>query len=210
MTGEHSHIHPTAVINDDPEVPRGWDRRDPERRYGPKPSGRVTIGQRTVVRAFVTIDAPSVEAWTSVGADCFLHRGCHVGHDAQIGNDVTIGPNAMVGGHCIIQDRGYLGMGCMLHQHVIIGELAMVGMGAVVLGDVPPFATVVGNPARIVGVNHVGMERAGMSEEEMREAHEAVRAVTFAAGFSDRIRDAFAWWSAAREARGPKRKTMLP
>jgi sugar O-acyltransferase (sialic acid O-acetyltransferase NeuD family) len=87
----------------------------------------------------------------------FFHSNIYsyVAHDCVIGDYVTFAPSVHCNGNVHIGDHAYLGAGAIIRhglpgQPLVVGEGAIVGMGAVVTKDVPPFATVVGNPARIV------------------------------------------------------------
>ena len=80
----------------------------------------------------------------------------------------------MLGGHAQVLNGANLGMGAVVHQRLVIGERAMVGMGAVVTKSVLPYATAFGNPATIRNVNKVGMERAGLSNELIQQLGDAL------------------------------------
>ena len=96
------------------------------------------------------------------------------GHDGFLGNDVTISGSVMLGGHAQVLNGANLGMSAVVHQRLVIGERAMVGMGAVVTKSVLPYATAFGNPATIRNVNKVGMERAGLSKELIQQLGDAL------------------------------------
>jgi len=85
----------------------------------------------------------------------FFHANfyCYVAHDCVVGDYVTFAPRAHCNGNVHIHDHAYIGAAAVIKQGsrdkpLVIGEGAIVGMGAVVTKDVPPFTTVVGNPAR--------------------------------------------------------------
>ncbi len=92
---------------------------------------------------------------------CNIHIGRHfhcniysyVEHDCWVGDFVTFAPSVRCNGNIRIEDRAYIGSGAVIRQGtgakpLVIGEGAVVGMGAVVIHDVAPNTTVVGNPAR--------------------------------------------------------------
>ncbi|MBP1806800.1 NeuD/PglB/VioB family sugar acetyltransferase [Rubellimicrobium aerolatum] len=73
-----------------------------------------------------------------------------VHHDSEVGDFTLVGTGVIVAGHVRVGPGCYLGSGSRLKNGVTVGEGALVGMGANVLRDVPPGATVVGNPARVL------------------------------------------------------------
>jgi len=82
----------------------------------------------------------------------FFHGNiyCYIGHDCRIGDYVTFAPQVCCNGNVTIGDMAYIGTGAMIRQGITIGEGATVGMGAVVVKDVEPYTTVVGNPAKVM------------------------------------------------------------
>jgi sugar O-acyltransferase (sialic acid O-acetyltransferase NeuD family) len=82
-----------------------------------------------------------------IGRHFHCNLNSYIAHDCRIGDFVTFAPNVCCNGSVTIEDDVYIGTGAILKPGVRIGRGAMVGMGAVVLKDVPPGQTVVGNPA---------------------------------------------------------------
>jgi UDP-N-acetylglucosamine acyltransferase len=80
----------------------------------------------------------------------------------------------MIGGHSTVLDGANVGLGAVVHQRLVIGERAMVGMGSVVTKNIPPYATAFGNPAVVRNANKVGMERAGFSADLIGEVSTAI------------------------------------
>jgi UDP-N-acetylglucosamine acyltransferase len=124
----------------------------------------VTIGNRNVIREFTTIQSGLVNG-TSIGDDCYIMTKSHIPHDGILEDLVTVSCSVMIGGHCHIQEGANLGLGAVIHQQLVIGKRAMIGMGSVVTKNIPPFAMAYGSPARIQGANIIGMERAGIAKE---------------------------------------------
>jgi UDP-N-acetylglucosamine acyltransferase len=103
----------------------------------------------------------------------------------------------LLGGHVVVGDRANLGLGTVVHQRRVIGPDAMVGMGSVVTRDLPPFARAFGTPARVHGVNAVGMGRQGISTADvaaLAELYGAGRDVVAHWPPAASLAPALAWW----------------
>ncbi len=138
---------------------------------------RCEIGPRTQVREHCTIHRGTVtgRGTTSVGADCVLMAVVHVAHDCVIGNNVIIANNVVMGGHVGIAESAVIGGASALHQFVRIGRGAMVGGASGVEGDVIPFGSVLGNRARLAGLNVVGLRRRGFDKAQILTLRAAFR-----------------------------------
>lgn len=110
----------------------------------------VTIGEGAIL-----CDHSTVTASAKIG----LHFQCniysYVAHDCVIGDFVTLAPRVCVNGNVVLEDDAYIGTGAVIRQGVtgkplVIDRGAIVGMGAVVTKDVPPYTTVIGSPARVM------------------------------------------------------------
>jgi acetyltransferase EpsM len=88
----------------------------------------------------------------AMGDHSQLYAHGFLGHHAKVGDLCFIANNASVGGFVTIQQGAHVGSNSSILERVVIGKWALVGLGAVVLNDVPPYATVVGNPARVIGM----------------------------------------------------------
>ncbi len=108
-----------------------------------------TLGEGTVVLAGAVVNAGA-----RVGCHAILNTRAVLEHDVVIGDYANIGPGALVGGGATVGANAFVAMAAAVRDHVTVGQGATVGMGAVVVGDVEPGLTVVGNPARaIVGAD---------------------------------------------------------
>lgn len=138
---------------------------------------RLEIGANCDIRQGVTMNTGTEDnlGVTRVGDHCFLMAGSHVGHDCQVGNHVTFANNAALGGHVSVGDRAFLGGQAAVHQYVRIGEGAMIGGLSGVRFDVIPFGFAVGQLAQLVGLNVVGLRRAGYTRSDMHRLREAYR-----------------------------------
>jgi UDP-N-acetylglucosamine acyltransferase len=140
---------------------------------------RCEIGPRTQIREHCTIHRGTVtgRGLTSVGADCMLMAVVHVAHDCSIGNNVIIANNVVMGGHVSIAESAVIGGASALHQFVRIGRGAMVGGASGVEGDIIPFGSVLGNRARLLGLNVVGLKRRGFDRAQIHGLRAAFRSL---------------------------------
>lgn len=140
--------------------------------FNPRTKSGVEIGDGNVIREHCTIHRGTAEgSLTRLGDRNFLLAGAHVGHDARVGNDVVMANDSLLGGHVRIDDGAFLGGGSMFHQHTEVGRLAMA-QGRTTR-SVPPFVTAVANFA--LGINSVGLRRAGLSATESAEIKRAFK-----------------------------------
>jgi UDP-N-acetylglucosamine acyltransferase len=161
--GDRNWIGAHAVIGAAPEV-RGHAHGLP---WGGAPVGPgVELGDDTVVREFTTVHGGSSRA-TRIGSRCYLMNHVHVGHDSAVEDAATLSAGAVLAGHVEIGAGANVGISSALHQRRVVGPGAMVGMGAVVTRDVPPWATAFGSPARVRGVNEVGLRRQGLPDDDV-------------------------------------------
>ncbi len=136
----------------------------------------VEIGEETVVREYVTINRGTSHSFkTTVGARSLLMSYVHLAHDCHIGDGVIVGNSAQLAGHVVIEDRATLSGLSGVHQFVRIGRNAFIGGCSRVSKDIPPFLKAVGNPVRLYGLNSVGLQRSGFSDEVVRELKRAYR-----------------------------------
>jgi UDP-N-acetylglucosamine acyltransferase len=133
-------------------------------------ASRLVIGRNNVIREHVTMN-PGTEGGgmvTQIGDNCLFMVGVHVAHDCIIGNGVIMANNATLAGHVKIGDFAVFGGLSAVHQFVRIGQHAMVGGVTGVERDVIPYGSVLGDRARLNGLNLVGMQRRGYSRDEIQ------------------------------------------
>src|SRR5690348_10452202 len=151
------------------------------------------IGADNTIREHVTMN-PGTEGGgmeTSVGDRCLFMVGAHVAHDCKVGNNVIMANNATLAGHVEIGDHAVLGGLSAVHQFVRIGQHAMVGGMSGVEQDVIPYGSVMGDRARLAGLNVVGLKRRSFSRDEIHALRSAYRMIFAAEGtLAERIADA--------------------
>ena len=150
-------VHEGAVLGGDPQ--------DAKFEGG---ASRVVIGEGAVVRELATVHRSAQPGGsTIVGRGCYLMANSHVAHDCDIGDGAILASYSALAGHIRVGRGAFVSGGVVIHQFSHIGELSMIGGGSKVNLDVPPFLTVDGVPAGAVGVNVVGLKRAGVAPEEI-------------------------------------------
>jgi UDP-N-acetylglucosamine acyltransferase len=177
--GEGSVIYPFATIGMAPQ----------DLKYKGEDTS-TEIGPRTVIREHCTIHRGTVtgSGMTRVGADCLLMAVVHVAHDCAIGDQVVIANNVVMGGHVEIADRAIIGGASALHQFVRIGTGAMIGGVSGVEADVIPYGSVLGNRARLAGLNLIGLKRRGLDKTELHTVRAAFTTLFHGEGtFADRL-----------------------
>lgn len=145
-----------------------------------KKEGEVVIGNHNVIREFVTINS-STRWITSMGSNCVMLRGSHLSHDSVLEDHVNVSCSVLIGGESYVMEGANIGLGTIIHQRQVIGSYVMLGMGAIVTKglDVLPGYVYVGNPARQLKINQIGLNRAEISMEDLKmetDRFEALRA----------------------------------
>lgn len=125
--------------------------------------GWTVIGNNNVFREFVTIHAGTVRK-TSIEDNCYIMACAHIPHDAILESDVTMANGALLAGHTHVMQGATLSLGCIVHQYQTIGSYSILGMGTIVTkySDVVPGRKFAGSPAKDIGDNSVGLQRANV------------------------------------------------
>jgi UDP-N-acetylglucosamine acyltransferase len=173
VVGAETRIFPFASIGHQPQ----------DLKYRGETS-RLEIGRRNTVREHVTMNPGTTGGGmlTRVGDGCLFMVGAHVAHDCRIGDNVIMANNATLAGHVVIGDFAVLGGLSAVHQFVRIGKHAMIGGVTGVERDVIPYGQVVGDRARLVGLNIVGLQRRGFSREQVQALRTAYQMLFGEAG----------------------------
>jgi UDP-N-acetylglucosamine acyltransferase len=171
--GEGTRIFPFAAIGLEPQ----------DLKYRGEDSALV-IGRNNRIREHVTMNPGTTGGGmvTRVGDDCLFMVGVHIAHDCQIGDHVIMANNATLAGHVIIEEYAFLGGLCAVHQFVRIGRHAMIGGMSGVERDVIPYGQVIGERARLTGLNIIGMQRRGFSRDDIQGLRNAYQVLFGAEG----------------------------
>jgi len=136
------------------------------------------IGDENTFREFVTVNrSTTADGKTRIG-----HRGnylaySHIGHDCSVGDEVVFSNNGTLAGHVQVGDHAIMGGLTAVHQFCRLGPYAITGGCSKIVQDVPPFMIADGNPAKVRGINVVGLERSGFSAETIKAIKEAFRLI---------------------------------
>jgi UDP-N-acetylglucosamine acyltransferase len=136
------------------------------------------IGDENTFREFVTINRSTTsEGRTSVGSCGNFLAYSHIGHDCIVGDSVIFSNNGTLAGHVQVGDHAVMGGLTAVHQFCRIGRFAITGGCSKIVQDVPPFMIADGNPAKVRGINLIGLERKGFPAENLKPIKEAFRLI---------------------------------
>ena len=145
-------------------------------KFGGEPT-RVVIGNRNVIREFVTIHKGTGGGGglTSIGDHNLLMAYTHIAHDCHVGNETIFANAATLAGHVLVEDYATVGAFSGVHQFCRVGRHAFIGGYSVVTKDALPFVKSVGNRARIYGINNIGLRRRGFAPDTIAKLNRAYR-----------------------------------
>ncbi len=137
----------------------------------------VEIGDGTTLREFSTVHLGTRDGEvTKVGKNCLVMAYCHIAHGCEVGNDVIMSNSAMLAGEVKVEDKAVISGMLGVHQFVRIGTMSMTGASRV-SKDVPPYMIVGREPAETVGLNLVGLQRRGVSQESIAALKKAFKII---------------------------------
>jgi UDP-N-acetylglucosamine acyltransferase len=168
--GKNNRIYPFASIGLAPQ----------DLKYQGEPTG-VEIGDGNRIREFVTIHRGTVEGdgITRVGSHNLLMAYVHIAHDCTVGSNVIMANGASLAGHIVIEDYATVGPFCGIHQFSRIGAYSFLGAFSVVNLDILPYSkTTAPRPLGVYGANKLGLERRGLSADDVKELEAAFRLLT--------------------------------
>ena len=152
---------------------------------------KIFIDENCKIREFVTINLGTKGGGgiTKIGKNCLLMVGTHIAHDCIVGNNIIFANHSTLAGHVIIENNVVVGALSAIHQFSRIGEGAMIGGMSGVTADVVPFSTVMGNRAKLSGLNLVGLKRNNFNKNEITELRKVFKYIFFSKNrtLNDRI-----------------------
>lgn len=134
------------------------------------------IGDNNIIREYCTFNPGTGEGGKTVVGDNNLFMAySHIAHDCKIGSNCVIANNGTLAGYVTIEDKAVVGGIVAIHQFVRVGMLSIIGGCSKVVQDIPPYSTCDGHPARVYGLNLVGLRRNDFSKETIEELQRAFK-----------------------------------
>lgn len=162
--GDDNKIHMQAVIGHEPQ----------DLAFKHEPTF-TKIGNDNTIREFATIHrGTKAGTATVIGNSNYIMAYCHIAHNCTLGNSIIMVNNASLTGYITVEDRAFLSGMTGFHQFTRIGTLAMVSALSACNKDIPPYMVVGGRPGIALGINGVGLRRAGIAapvRDEIKTAY---------------------------------------
>jgi len=166
--GRDNHIYQFCSIGEDPQ----------DKKYANEVT-RLEVSDRNMIREYTSMHRGTQQdnSLAKIGNDNLFMAYTHVAHDCIIGNHVIMANGASLAGHVRLNSHAILGGFTLVHQFTQIGQYSFSAMGSAITQDIPPFVMVGGRPTRPHGINSVGMERNGISAEDIRLIRKAYKMI---------------------------------
>jgi UDP-N-acetylglucosamine acyltransferase len=160
--GRNNQVYTGAVLGERPQ----------HLHYHDEPTS-VEIGDDNIFREGVTVHRGTKQSLvTKIGNSNFFMAHSHVAHDCRVGSHCLFANGALLGGHCIVEDNVFFSGNCAIHQFCHVGRLALLsGLSASTM-DIPPFV-IMQRINTVMGVNVIGMRRAGLSHRQVQAVRRA-------------------------------------
>lgn len=167
--GKNCHIFPYAIIGSIPQ----------DLKYKGEKSF-VVIGDNNIIREFVTVN-PGTEENTStvIGNNNLIMAYSHIAHNCKIGDNNILANAATLAGYVEIENRVVIGGLVAIHQFCRVGSFSIIGGCSKVVQDIPPYSLCDGHPAKVRGINIVGLKRAGFPKEKIEIIRKAYKIIFF-------------------------------
>ncbi len=142
------------------------------------------IGNENIIREYVTINpGTETDTKTVIGNNNLIMAYAHIAHNCAIGNNCIIANCGTLAGYVTIEDRVVVGGLVAIHQFTRVGNLSIIGGCSKVVSDVPPYSTCDGHPARVYGLNLIGLRRQRVDAKVIKQLSHAFK-ILFNSGLS--------------------------
>ena len=140
---------------------------------------KLEIGNRNIFREGVTVHRGTVQdnSITSIGSDNLLMAYSHIAHDCVVGDGNVFANNAGIAGHVSVGNNITIGALTTIHQFCNIGDHSFIGMNTSINMDIPAYVKVAADPARVIGLNSVGMTRKNITSDSISLIKKAYKLV---------------------------------
>ncbi|OUW88790.1 MAG: acyl-[acyl-carrier-protein]--UDP-N-acetylglucosamine O-acyltransferase [Gammaproteobacteria bacterium TMED226] len=140
---------------------------------------RLDIGDNNIFREGVTVHRGTIQdkGLTKIGSNNLLMAYTHIAHDCCLGHDNVFANNAGIAGHVSVGNNITVGALTTVHQFCKLGDFSFVGMNTSINMDVPAFVKVAADPARVIGLNTIGMTRNGLEDNSISLIKKAYKLV---------------------------------
>jgi UDP-N-acetylglucosamine acyltransferase len=175
--GKRCIVHHAAVVSN---VPQDLKFKGTEKTY-------VEVGDDCTIREFATLhratihefetNAGTLDGVTRVGRGSLIMAYAHIAHDCFVGEEVILSNSVQMAGHVSVESFAIIGGGCLIHQFSLVGSMVMIGGGAQIRKDIPPFALIGGEELKFSGINRVGLQRRGKSPDTIRAIKDAYKSL---------------------------------
>lgn len=164
--GSGNKIFQFASIGADPQ----------DKKFAGEPT-TLEIGDNNIIREFTTFNRGTVQGGgaTKIGDNNLFMAYVHLAHDCIVGNNTVFSNNAALAGHVIVEDYANLSGFAVVGQHIRIGKYSFLCGSSVVIKDIPPYILVSGHYAKPYGLNSVGLQRNGFSDEALSALKKAYK-----------------------------------
>lgn len=138
----------------------------------------LVMGDRNIVREFCTFNrGTDHNSLTKIGDDNLFMAYVHIAHDCVVGNHTVFANNASLAGHVTIEDHVILSGFAGVFQFCRVGAYSFAATNSVIIKDVPPFVKVSGYYAKPYGLNTVGLQRRGFTDEVLTQLRRAYKII---------------------------------
>lgn len=164
IIGKNNVFSPHTIIGGDPQ----------DHKF--KGGGKLTVGNDNIFREFTTLHRGHLtETGTIIKDNNHFFTSTHVGHDCIVGNNNTFVNQTGLAGHVTLGNNNNVSGNVCVHQFCNIGDHCMISALSGIRQDIPSYAMVLGDPAKIIGINQIGLKRAGWNSDEINLLKEGYR-----------------------------------